>query len=114
MVMLFCEQKARKNKGVILVDEQSNPIRVFDIKPILVLLSDLTKDQLHELGCILTDHTFQSREYRIEWALKWLGERGVSQCNIEWSKNGIEYLYSIHADLNGLIELGLAINVNTL
>jgi hypothetical protein len=103
-----------KKEAILTVSDAPWLLRQPVLIPIVIKLSDLTSDQLHELGCILTDHTFQSREWRIEWAKKWLSPEGVSQCNFEWSKDAIDYLHSIHADLNGWIEKGLAIDKKTI
>lgn len=81
--------------------------------PILHPLSDLTKEQLIKLGGYLTDNN-QHDILKHEDAKAWLqgGMRPVM--NLKQCIDTVQYLYSIHADIHGLIEQGLAIDINTL
>ena len=84
------------------------------IKPLLHPLSDLTKDQLAELGGHLIDDFDRPASLRIDDAQAWLRGGMKPVMNLQQCINVTQYLYSIHADLHGLIKQKLAIDINTL
>lgn len=79
-----------------------------ELKPILKHLSDLTEDELEKLGRIITIFSKEESVYYIDNANDWISDEYHFQADLERSKAAIDYLYSIHADLNGLIDAGLA------
>jgi|ERR1035437_1132599 hypothetical protein len=83
--------------------------------PLLISLDKLTDEQLYPIGLIfrdifLSEATIKDKIFGSEDATAWIrgGMRPV--LSLEQTKELMEYLYSIHADVNGLIKLKLAID----
>jgi len=76
------------------------------IKPLLYPLSKLTKEEKLKLQCLHNDKEINS--------LADLSFFYGDSTNLEEIKAVFEYLYTNHFDIHGLIEQGLAIDINTL
>lgn len=77
-------------------------------KPILKPLSKITKYELNHLKNLYFDKEIVTNN--ISDLCFWWG----NTTNLEEIKNVFEYLYKEHFDIHGLIEKGLAIDINTL
>jgi hypothetical protein len=76
----------------------------FNVKPILKPLSDLTFEDVD----VLKD------KYDISEGSTMFRDKDISINPMEWIYDDIQYLFSRHFDVFGLIEKGLAIDINTL
>lgn len=83
---------------------------VWKPKPILRPLSDLIQPLYYKEFCILfmDDHEFNSQSMEMYILGRW------TALPIEWPYNIVCWLCSKHFDVFGLIEAGLAIDINTI
>ena len=77
---------------------------IFDIKPILRPLSDLTKE-INMYGDMVSAYEILPRREKEDYKNPIIGY---------WSWDAMQILFEWHFDVFGLIELGLAIDKNTL
>lgn len=105
---------------VIVLEEMDNntPIyrnwNLFDTKPILRPLSDLTKEQHIVLGRLLTNTPDKHEAFARADSEAWLRNGMQPVMSLNTCLSVTQYLFSIHADVFGLIDKGLAIDINTL
>jgi len=87
-----------------------------NIKPILRPLSKLTNDELIPIGLIIRDiekhkATYKDNIFAIEDAKAWIRTGMKPVLSLKQVCEVMEHLYSIHADIFGLIDAGLAIEM---
>jgi hypothetical protein len=95
------EQQKYYDVSVVVGDCESS---IIDFKPILRPLSDLTFEDME----VLKD------KYDVIEGSTMFRDKDTSINPTEWRYDDIQYLFSRHFDVFGLIEKGLAIDVNTL
>lgn len=88
------------------------PIEHF--QPILRPLSDLTKEQHIVLGRLLTNTPDKHEAFARADSEAWLRNGMQPVMSLQKCLNVTQYLFSIHADVFGLIDKRLAIDINTL
>lgn len=86
-------------------------------KPILLPLSDLTNEQLIPIRLFIRDiekhnATYKDNIFAIEDAKAWIRGGMKPVLSLLQVKGIMEHLYSIHADIHGLIPANLAIDKN--
>lgn len=85
-----------------------------DFKPILKPLSKLSNAELIPIGLLIRNieifnATYKDKIFAIEDAKTWIVRTGMKPVlSFSQVQAIIEYLYSIHADIYGLIDVGLA------
>jgi hypothetical protein len=89
------------------------------IKPILQPLSKLSNEDLIPIGLLIRDiekqkATYKDNIFAVEDAKAWIRTGMKPVLSLLQAQRIMEHLYSIHADIFGLIPAGLAIDINTL
>lgn len=102
------KRKINNCSGDLISWEGHNNVHELKVKLLLRPLSDLTEEELNNLNNL---HFYKSKfTNNLSDLTFWYG----NSTNMEKIKEVFEYLYSKHFDIHGLIEKGLAIDINTL
>lgn len=99
----------------VFTDGGSKP-SLNDIKPILKSLSKLTNEELIPIGLFIRDieknkATYKDNIFAVEDAKAWIMGGMKPVLSLNQIMCIMEHLYSIHADIFGLIDAGLAVEL---
>lgn len=105
--------------GGLMAKDSKYWMDLFDFKPILRNLSDLTKEIEHNGEKFVPAHLLISKDIKDSLQLSFK-DGALNEVwhpvhlNVEFTRSDWEKLYEWHFDIFGLIPAGLAIDINTL